>query len=214
VTPLFIVVDSPAAETLSGQLRVKRSEMMVLELEGVALRLFTARGFDNVTVDQIASEAHTSARTFYRYFPAKEDVLQVQIDRRMEALQAALQSRPADEAPLRSLRLALAEVAANEDTERLRRWTTVVAASPSALKVVLGAIQLKSQPAIAEFFGSRLGVASDDFIPVIVAGAIGGVVQAAHTQWFVHGGDFAETMEAAVDVLERVLGSDASPLRP
>ena len=130
-------------------------------------------------------------------------MLQVQIDRRVQALQIALQARPVDEPPLHSLRLALAAVAANEDVERLRRWTTVVAASPSALKVVLGAIQLKSQPAIAEFLASRLGVAGDDFIPVIVAGAIGGVVQAAHTQWFVHGGDFAETMAAAVDVLER-----------
>lgn len=187
---------------------------MVQELEGVALRLFAARGFDRVTVDQIAAEAHTSARTFYRYFPAKEDVLQVQIDRRTAALRAALDARPDEEPPLHALRVALAEVAAREDPERLRRWITVVSTSPSALRVVLGAIQLKSHRAMAEFFGSRLGVPSDDFVPVIVAGAVGGVVQAAHTRWFVEGGDFAQTLAAALDVLERVLTSDARFLVP
>ncbi len=65
---------SLATQSLARQLRVKRSEMMVSELEAVALRLFEQRGFD-ITVEGIASEAQISVRTFYRYFPAKDDVL-------------------------------------------------------------------------------------------------------------------------------------------
>ena len=88
-------VKGPAAESLALQLRVKRSELMIQELEAVALRLFDLRGFKDVTVDEIVAEAHISARTFYRYFPNKEDVLQVQIDRRSRNLRAALAARPA-----------------------------------------------------------------------------------------------------------------------
>ena len=99
-----------AGRSLATELREKRSEMMIAELEAVALRLFEERGFDAVTVDEIASEAHISVRTFYRYFSAKEDVLQVKIDRRSEALRAALEARPDDEAPMRSVRRALEEV--------------------------------------------------------------------------------------------------------
>ena len=95
--------------SLSLQLRAKRSEMMVSELEEVALRLFDERGFADVTVEEIASEARISVRTFYRYFAAKEDVLQLRIDRRNEVLREALAGRPDDEPPLRSLRLALVE---------------------------------------------------------------------------------------------------------
>src|SRR4051812_32455957 len=94
--------------TLATRLRTKRSEMMVAELEAIALKLFQQRGFDNVTVDHIASEAQISARTFYRYFPGKEDVFQRQIERRRDGLLAALSTRPVDEPPLRSLRWALA----------------------------------------------------------------------------------------------------------
>ncbi len=77
-------------QSLSLQLRAKRSEMMVSELEAVALRLFDQRGFANVTVEEIALEAHISVRTFYRYFAAKDDVLQMRINRRSEVLQKAL----------------------------------------------------------------------------------------------------------------------------
>jgi AcrR family transcriptional regulator len=189
-------------------MRVKRSEMMVSEVEGVALGLFEERGFDAVTVDEIASAAHISVRTFYRYFPAKEDVLQVKIDRRAVALQAALSTRPADEAPLHSLRLALVEVVFAEDPAYGRRWTSVVAATPGVLKAVVGGIQLKSHQVIAEFLGARLGLPSHDLVPVMLAAAAGGVIQAAQTQWFLLGGDLATRISEGLEVLERGIGAD------
>ena len=96
--------------------------MMLSELEAVALRLFEQRGFD-ITVEEIASEAQISVRTFYRYFPGKEDVLQLRIERRSATSGPRSAARPADEPPLHSLRVALEEVVVGEDAELLRRWT-------------------------------------------------------------------------------------------
>jgi len=182
--------------------------MMISEVAGVALRLFEERGFDAVNVDEVASAAHISVRTFYRYFPAKEDVLQVNIDRRAAALRVALAARPTDEAPLHSLRVALAEVVSAEDPVLRRRWTAVVAATPSVLPGVLGGIQLKSLRTIAEFLGSRLGLPTESLVPTMLAAAVGGVIQAAHTQWFLHGGDLGTTISEGLEVLERGIGSD------
>jgi TetR/AcrR family transcriptional regulator, regulator of mycofactocin system len=198
------------AESLAVQMRAKRAEMMVSELEAVALRLFEERGFAEVTVDDIASEAQISVRTFYRYFPAKDDVLQVQIDRRTDALRAALWARPVDEAPLHSLRLALEEVVGAEDAALLRRWIAVIQATPSVLKGVVGGIQLKGQRAMTEFFGARLGVPADDLVPTMLAAAAGGVIQAAQTRWFFQGGDLPTAFSEAFDVLEQGIGTDPS----
>lgn len=197
-----------ATQSLAAELRAKRSETMISELESVALRLFEERGFDDVTVDEIASEAHISVRTFYRYFPAKEDVLQVRIDRRSAALRTALAARPADEAPLISLRLALTEVVSLEDSEQMRRWTDVIAATPSVLRAVLGGIQLKGQRVIADFMGARLGVPGDALVPTMLAAAASGVIQAAQTQWYFNGGDLAKSISDGLEVLERGIGSD------
>jgi len=197
-----------ATESLAAQMRAKRSELMISELEGVALLLFEERGFDTVTVEDIASAAHISVRTFYRYFPAKEDVLQVKIDRRSKALRAALATRPDDEAPLQSLRLALGEVVSAEDPVYSRRWTSVVAAAPSVINTVLGGIQLKSHRAIAEFLGSRLDQPAEGLVPTMLAAAVGGVIQAASTQWFIQGGDLATKIAEGLEVLESGIGSD------
>jgi TetR/AcrR family transcriptional regulator, regulator of mycofactocin system len=190
-------------EPLALELRMKRAELMIQELEAVALRLFDQRGFKDVTVEEIASEARISVRTFYRYFPTKEDVLQVHIDRRSTNLRAALSARSADEESLESLRLALTAVLAAEDPELVRRWIAIIIANPSVLNSVIGGIQLKIQRAIAEFLGDRLGLPSDALLPTMMAAASGGVIQAAHVDWYADGGSLAAKVSEAFSVLEQ-----------
>ena len=136
------------------ELSARRSAEMIVEVEAVALGLFDERGFADVTVDEIAGAAGISSRTFYRYFPSKEDILQVRIERRSDALRSALAARPDGEPPLLWLRVAVEEVLTNEDLERIRLWTNVIVATPSILRGVYGGIQLKSHRVMAEFFAT------------------------------------------------------------
>jgi TetR/AcrR family transcriptional regulator, regulator of mycofactocin system len=197
--------------SLAAQLRAKRSEMMLSELEAVALRLFQQRGFGDVTIEEIADEAQISTRTFYRYFPVKEDVLQVRIDRRAEALRAALHARPLDEPPLHSLRMALVEMTSTEDTQLLKSWISVIRATPSVLRAVVGGIQLKRQQMVAEFLSTRMGLPSQSLVPTMLAAAVEGVIQAAQAQWFTQGGDadLAKAMSESLAVLEQTIASDS-----
>jgi AcrR family transcriptional regulator len=45
------------------------------EIQGEALRLFASHGYTQTTIDQIAEASDISPRTFFRYFPTKEDVV-------------------------------------------------------------------------------------------------------------------------------------------
>jgi hypothetical protein len=42
----------------------------------------------------------------------------------------------------------------------------------------------------------------------MLAAAAGGVIQAAQTHWYFHGGDLTETISESLEVLERGLGAD------
>jgi TetR/AcrR family transcriptional regulator, regulator of mycofactocin system len=203
-------------QSLVQQLKEKRTALMISELEAVALRLFEERGFAEVTVQEIALEAQISVRTFYRYFPAKEDVLQLRIQRNTEIMRATLENRPPDEPPLHSIRVAFEAASMADDETYVRRWVSVVRANPPVLRAVIGGIQLNSQRLVAEFLGSKLGLSASDLIPTMVAAAAGGVIQAAHTRWYMDGGHLRTIVSESLEVLERSMGPNfgTGPLAP
>ena len=76
-------------------------------LASAALRLVDERGLEHVTVDDIATEAGVSPRTFFNYFPSKEDAIVGSSPAFTASVVQALLDRPADEPPLESLRNAV-----------------------------------------------------------------------------------------------------------
>jgi AcrR family transcriptional regulator len=101
-------------------------------LEETALRLFAEKGFDQVTVEEIAEAVGVSSRTFFRYFGSKEDLLLGPMLEVRHVLEAALAERPADEPVLEALRRALARLAHHlaELGPELARRSTIVRATP------------------------------------------------------------------------------------
>ena len=204
------------SKSLSQSVRSKYAEEMVLRIEAVALGLFEERGFSDVTVEEIAKAAGTSPRTFYRHFGAKDDVFQVRIDHRSEALRANLSERPSEEPPLRGLKEALVAVVANEDADLRRRWMVLVASSPVLVRAAIGGIHLKTNVVIGQFFGARLGLNAEDLVPTMLAAAAGGVLLVAHTRWLLEGGSLEDNIAEALGVLEQLpthmSGGLASPI--
>src|SRR6202021_292149 len=64
---------SPIAGDNDG-LRERKKREMRRRVAGVATRLFIARGFENVTLEDVAASAKTSKVTVLNYFPRKEDL--------------------------------------------------------------------------------------------------------------------------------------------
>jgi AcrR family transcriptional regulator len=93
----------------AGGLSERKMQRTRRELAKAAAELFIERGYDATTVEDIVAVAEVSPRTFYRYFPAKEDVVLALGESRTDALLAALGSRPAGEAPLQAVQAAVAD---------------------------------------------------------------------------------------------------------
>ena len=147
--------------SLSLQLRAKRSEMMVSELEEVALRLF-----DQARLSPMSRSKRSPQKRGSPYAPStvtlppRKTCCSYGSSRRSEVLREALAGCPDDEPPLRSLRLALVEEFSAVNPIVLRRWIAVVADNPNVMRGVVGARKSTEDPhpVIAEFFGARLGL--------------------------------------------------------
>jgi AcrR family transcriptional regulator len=120
------------AEALREGLRERKKAKTRRALEDAALHLFRRQGFDHTTVEQIADACDVSPRTFFRYFATKEDVLFGDSAEKHAAFEAALEARPLDEPPLRSLRAAALELCGTigGDRERRKVRAEIIAATP------------------------------------------------------------------------------------
>ena len=73
-------------------------------ISDAATRLFLARGFDHVTVDEIAAAADVGRMTVFNHFPRKEDLFFDRDEEARERLREALRTRDARVAPVETLR--------------------------------------------------------------------------------------------------------------
>src|SRR5438128_1145835 len=83
------------ASTVDG--RAQRSADTRRALEQAAIALFIEQGYDRTTIDDIATAAGVSARTFFRHFDAKEDVLIGDQNEMRRRLAHCFSIRPDDE---------------------------------------------------------------------------------------------------------------------
>lgn len=88
-------------------LRDRKKERVHAALAEAAMRLFEERGFDKVTVDEIAARADVSRRTFFRYFPTKEAVVFARRDEQLELFRRSLKEHPEGFVAIREGLLAL-----------------------------------------------------------------------------------------------------------
>ncbi|MGJ9372799.1 TetR/AcrR family transcriptional regulator [Nesterenkonia sp. CF4.4] len=95
------------------------------ELADVALGLFEERGYDQTPVDDIASAAGISPRTFYRYFGTKEEVLFGDLPTTSVDLPALLSDHLTQVDPWEALHQTMRHVAENIGTERVR-WSRLL----------------------------------------------------------------------------------------
>src|SRR3954447_25654665 len=81
-------------------LRERKKEQTRRQIAETARRLFGERGFEQVTVAEIARAADVSAQTVFNYFPTKEDLVYWRLGDFEDELLTAVRERPDGEPAL------------------------------------------------------------------------------------------------------------------
>jgi AcrR family transcriptional regulator len=85
-------------------LRESKKLQMRQVIADEAMRLFVMRGFDHVTVAEVAAGVGVSEKTIFNYFPTKEDLFFDEVPRREAALLETIRGRAPGESILAALR--------------------------------------------------------------------------------------------------------------
>jgi AcrR family transcriptional regulator len=84
------------------------------DISEAATRLFYERGFDHVTVDEIAEAADVGRMTVFNHFPRKEDMFFDRDEEAREMLREALRQRDPRVAPIEALHLFIHRLVAEQ----------------------------------------------------------------------------------------------------
>ncbi|MER7573646.1 TetR family transcriptional regulator [Streptomyces sp. NPDC057806] len=156
-----------------------------------ALELFTTRGYDETTVDDIADAVEVSQRTFFRYFTNKEEAAFAVQEMAEAHYVEAVRLRPAGEAPMRALRQAVVEgwdglhevIESVVPVELYLRMYRVMEATPALLAAHLRR-SAETEERIARVLAEREGVDVDaDPRPRLAVAVFGGVMRVTGRQW-------------------------------
>lgn len=174
------------------------------------MRLFLDQGFERTTIDEIASTAGISRRSFFRYFGTKEDIVLGDLAHQGERLRDALERVPSTVAPWEALRQALHEVDALDMEPGITLKIATMMYSTPSLRARSIEKHLHWQSLLVPDIRRRLGLAEDDTTDpaptAIVASAIA-CLDVAGELWVSGGGmgDLAALYDRAVTAVH--LGS-------
>ncbi|MGH2635886.1 MAG: TetR family transcriptional regulator [Actinomycetota bacterium] len=148
-------------ETTVG-LRERKKLRTRAELTDAAFRLFTERGFDATTIEDIVEQVEVSPRTFFRYFDSKEDVVIGFFDDMGRELRSALAARPEQEAPFAAVREALGSLVDvyTAQSERVMAAKRLSFDTP-AIRARLLDKHARWENGVTEELATRLGVDAD-----------------------------------------------------
>jgi AcrR family transcriptional regulator len=183
----------------------RRRDLVARDIRRTALALFDERGFDGVSVQDIAEAMGMSARTFFRYFASKDDILldyQRHLD---ERLCEALRARPAREGAVTALRAAFiaTSTVAPEDHDAVVARARVLTAAPGLRARAQGERAFGSQE-IARLLAARMGVdTATDHRPLVIAAVMLAAAVAAWDHWLEYGGtgDPSRAIASALDLI-------------
>ena len=199
----------PAAAGRAGRKRVTSRD----ELEHIAFDLFDRQGFEQTTIDDIACAAGIGRRTFFRYFPSKNDVPWGSFDEELERMRLHLKAFPPQIPLMDAIRVAIVHfnTFAPEQLPWHRRRMRLILRTP-ALQAHSTLRYSAWRQVITEFVGDRIGQRPDALAPRAIGYVALGVAIAAYEQWLeTEDADLGELLDAAMRQLDAAFGNRLAP---
>ncbi|HEY6534012.1 MAG TPA: TetR family transcriptional regulator [Acidimicrobiales bacterium] len=195
-----------------GGLRDRKKLKTRLAIEDAALELFSEKGFEATTVDDIAERAEVSTTTFFRYFPNKADVILTEQIERLPSLRQSIIDQPGSDSEIEALRNAIQqEWVGHIDPVRTARTTKAISSS-RLLRGLGHEIGHTWQIAVSEALARRRGLRKVDARAWLAATMALSVFGDSVKSWADSGcrGDLGKAVDRGFDTLQSLCDDWAS----
>ncbi|MGH3375695.1 MAG: TetR family transcriptional regulator [Actinoallomurus sp.] len=182
-------------------------------LIGAAFELFLERGYDQTTVDDIVALAGVGRRSFFRYFPSKEDVVFPDHEGRLAEVMAFLSSGDDEDDPFERIRAAamlVARMYAENPTFSVQRYRLTKAVT--GLSVYERSVVGRYERAFADFLRVRFADRREgDLRAAVIAAAVVAAHNTAVRSWLRSGGvgDVLAEVDQALGYVHHTFAPDA-----
>jgi TetR/AcrR family transcriptional regulator, regulator of mycofactocin system len=153
-------------------------------ISNVAIDLFTARGFDEVSVDDVAEAAGIARRTLFRYYPSKNALPWGDFEAHLARMRDLLSDLDPDVGIDDALRTALLAFNTFDDAETARhRQRMRVILQTAALQAYSMTMYAGWRAVVVAFVARRLDMKETDLVPQTVAWMMLGAALSAYQHW-------------------------------
>jgi mycofactocin system transcriptional regulator len=150
----------------------------------VALELFAGRGFDDVSVDDLAHAAGIARRTLFRYYSSKNAIPWGDFDAHLDHMRELLDAVPPDVPVGTALRSALLSFNSFDEAETARhRQRMRLILETAALQAYSMTMYAGWRAVVAAFVARRIGAKPADLVPQTAAWTMLGVALSAYEHW-------------------------------
>jgi AcrR family transcriptional regulator len=182
-TSLYRMPQDASGDAAAVGLRERKKQRTRQAIAEAARQLFAERGFERVTVAEVARAADVSEQTVFNYFPTKEDLVYWRLESFEDELIAAVREREPGESVVRafgrfvSQRRGLLAERDPKARQRLLEITRMITESP-ALLAREREIFDRYTASLALVLADELGAGDDTVLPWVVANALMGIHRA------------------------------------
>ncbi|GII93420.1 TetR/AcrR family transcriptional regulator [Sinosporangium siamense] len=171
---------------MSEGLRERKKRQTRERISEVAVGLFVARGFDKVTIAEVAEAAEVSVNTVYNYFACKEDLVLPPEEASVQRLADIVRQRPVGQSAAGAVLAELRSAVRRRDRKvglspGFGRVLEMMRAAPT-LAARLEDLGRDMTEALTLALAEETGAKQDDLLPRVVAWQIGSLHALVYTE--------------------------------
>ena len=188
---------------LKASLRSRKRQFVRDAIFEAAVEVFSLKGFDETTIEDVARAAGVSRASFFRYFTGKDDLLAQNVMKHGAALTEAIKACPPSFTPIQTMHEIVLSVARQRVTHPLTRQVIDISLQSVSAMQAQASRMIEVEESVAIAFAARIGgLSKDDLEPRLLAAMTMSAMNVAIMAWY--RGDYHDLSDAVEHVFSCV----------